>query len=93
MTQPLLSKTRFQRVTVLTNDSDVDGDDLTVQTASAVDGSVSINSDGTLEFTPTSNFTGTTTITYTITDGAGGTDSATVTLTVTENNTPPVAVR
>ena len=79
-------------VTVLTNDSDVDGDDLTVQSASAADGSVSINSDGTLEFTPTSNFTGTTTITYTITDGAGGTDSATVTLTVTENNTPPVAV-
>jgi hypothetical protein len=78
-------------VTVLTNDSDVDGDDLTVQTASAADGSVSINSDGTINFTPTSNFTGTTTITYTITDGAGGTDSATVTLTVTENNTPPVA--
>ena len=78
-------------VTVLPNDSDVDGDDLTVQSASAADGSVSINSDGTLEFTPTSNFTGTTTITYTITDGEGGTDSATVTLTVTENNTPPVA--
>jgi hypothetical protein len=78
-------------ITVLDNDSDVDGDDLTVQTASTPDGSVSINSDGTLEFTPTSNFTGTTTITYTVTDGEGGTDSATVTLTVTENNTPPVA--
>lgn len=80
-------------LTVLPNDSDsdVDGDDLTVTTASTPDGSVTINSDGTIEFTPTSNFTGTTTVTYTVTDGAGGTDSATVAVTVSPVNDAPVA--
>ena len=79
-------------ITVLTNDSDVDGDDLTVQTASSPDGSVAINSDGTLNFTPTSDFNGTTTITYTITDGNGGTDSATATVTITPVNDAPVGI-
>jgi hypothetical protein len=78
-------------LTVLPNDSDIDGDDLTVTDASSPDGSVTINSDGTLEFTPTSDFTGTTTVTYTITDGEGGTDTSTVTVTVTPVNDVPVA--
>ncbi len=76
---------------VLGNDSDVDGDDLTVTTATSPDGTVTINPDGTLEFTPNPNFNGTTTISYEISDGNGGTATATVTVTVNPINDPPVA--
>ncbi|MCK0129260.1 Ig-like domain-containing protein [Erythrobacter sp. F6033] len=76
---------------VLGNDSDVDGNDLTVTTAASPDGTVTINPDGTLEFTPNPNFNGTTTISYEISDGNGGTDTATVTVTVNPINDPPVA--
>ncbi len=76
---------------VLGNDSDVDGDDLTVTTATSPDGTVTINPDGTLEFVPDPNFNGTTTISYEISDGNGGTATATVTVTVNPINDPPVA--
>ncbi|MFN3191754.1 MAG: Ig-like domain-containing protein [Aureliella sp.] len=78
---------------VLGNDSDVDGDSLSVQ--SATDGSsglVSVNSDNTLTYTPNAGFFGTDAFTYTITDGNGGTSTATVNVTVDEQNDPPTAV-
>ncbi|MCW1949743.1 MAG: tandem-95 repeat protein, partial [Octadecabacter sp.] len=68
-------------IDVLGNDTDVDGDDLTVTNATSPDGEVTINPDGTLTFTPDENFNGTTTITYTVDDGNGGTDTATVDVT------------
>jgi large repetitive protein len=78
-------------VAVLANDSDVDGDLLTVTSATSPNGAVTINPDGTITFVPTANFNGPTTITYTISDGNGGTSTATVTLTVTAVNDLPVA--
>ena len=78
-------------VAVLTNDSDVDGDPLTVTAASSPDGAVMINPNGTITFTPNANFNGPTTITYSISDGNGGTSTATVTLTVAPVNDVPVA--
>ncbi len=78
-------------VAVLGNDSDVDGDPLTVTGATSPDGQVTINANGTITFTPNPNFNGVTTITYTISDGKGGTSTATVTLTVAAVNDPPVA--
>ncbi|MBB1609658.1 MULTISPECIES: retention module-containing protein [unclassified Pseudomonas] len=68
---------------VLANDSDVDGDALSVTSASASNGSVTINTDGTLTYTPKANFSGSDSITYTISDGHGGTASSTVALSVT----------
>ncbi|WP_281685941.1 retention module-containing protein [Pseudomonas citronellolis] len=68
---------------VLANDSDVDGDALSVTSASASNGSVTINADGTLTYTPKANFSGSDSITYTISDGHGGTASSTVALSVT----------
>ncbi|ANI15219.1 hypothetical protein A9C11_15055 [Pseudomonas citronellolis] len=68
---------------VLANDSDVDGDSLSVTSASASNGSVTINADGTLTYTPKANFSGSDSITYTISDGHGGTASSTVALSVT----------
>jgi hypothetical protein len=79
-------------VTVLTNDSDPEGDPLTVTAASAANGTVVINADGTITYTPTANFNGTDTITYTISDGHGGTSTATVTVSVAAVNDAPVAV-
>ncbi|WP_206483423.1 Ig-like domain-containing protein [Thalassotalea sp. G2M2-11] len=78
-------------IAVLVNDSDPDNDVLSVISASASSGQVSINTNGTLSFTPAANFSGTVTITYTISDGNGGTSTATVTVTVTDVNDIPVA--
>ncbi|SEK22860.1 hypothetical protein SAMN05444354_10139 [Stigmatella aurantiaca] len=44
-----------------------------------------------VRFTPAAGFVGTTTFTYTVSDGKGGTDTATVMVTVSEKNNPPVA--
>lgn len=78
-------------VNVLTNDSDPDLDPLTVTDATSPDGDVSIDG-GILTFTPTGNFNGPTTITYTVDDGQGGTDTGTVNVTVNPVNDAPVAV-
>lgn len=70
-------------IDVLGNDSDVDGDTLTVVSATSPNGDVVINADGTLTFTPAANFDGAdATIEYTVSDGQGGQDTATVTVTV-----------
>ncbi len=71
-------------IPVLDNDTDVDGDTLTIASASSPNGDVTINPDGTLTFEPTPGFEGEATITYTINDGNGGTDTADVTVTVEE---------
>ena len=48
-----------------------------------------MNPDGSLTFTPNANFTGPVDFTYTIADGKGGTDTATVTLNVQPINDLP----
>ncbi|HHG3308824.1 TPA: tandem-95 repeat protein [Vibrio parahaemolyticus] len=80
------------RIDVLVNDSDVEGDVLSIQSASvpSEQGSVDIV-DGKLVFTPAENFNGEATITYIVTDG-DLTDEAKVTVTVTPVNDSPVAV-
>jgi VCBS repeat-containing protein len=80
-------------ITVLANDSDPDGDPLAVQSVTlGAHGSVARNPDNTVTYTPDFNFNGTDAFTYTITDGKGGTDSATVNVTITPVNDGPIAV-
>jgi VCBS repeat-containing protein len=75
-------------IDVLDNDSDVDGDTLTVDSVTqGANGSV-INNGGNVTYTPALNFTGIDSFTYTINDGHGGTDTATVTVNVTVIETP-----
>ena len=79
-------------ITVLTNDTDADGDTLSVTAASALHGTVSVNSDGTLNYTPDADYSGEDTITYTLSDGNLTDDTGTVTVTVTGSNDAPIAV-
>ena len=76
-------------IAVLTNDTDADGDPLVVTSASAPHGSVTINGDGTLNYTPNADYNGSDTITYSISDNRGGTATSTVAVTVTPVNDPP----
>ena len=92
--------------TILNNDSDPDGDTVTVTSATGLTigtatqvagvdknnvavadaGDLTLNTDGTYTFVPTNGFTGTVNdITYTISDGNGGTDTATLNLNVIDN--------
>ena len=79
---------------VLDNDSDPDGDDLTATLATGpLNGSVVLNDDGTYTYTPDDGFTGNDSFTYTISDGKGGEDTATVVISVSDApNQDPDAV-
>jgi PKD repeat protein len=77
-------------ISVLANDSDPDTwQVLTVSsTTTPTSGTVVVNVDQTVTYTPAGGFAGTATFNYTLSDGIGGTASALVTMTVT---TPPAA--
>jgi hypothetical protein len=70
-------------IRVLDNDTDADGDLLSISSASANHGSVTISSDALIYEAPVDYF-GTDTVTYSITDSNGGTATGTVTVNVTE---------
>lgn len=78
-------------IDVLANDTDPNGDPLTVTEASAVNGTVTINSDGTLDYTPNPDFTGEDTITYSVQDPGGNSASGSVLVDVAPVNDGPVA--
>ena len=54
-------------------------------------GTAVINGDN-IDYTPDANFNGSDSFTYTVDDGNGGTDTATVNITVTPVNDAPVGV-
>ena len=82
---------------LLANDSDPDGDALSVSPAPvsgpAAGALNALNADGSFSYTPAGTIGSTDTFVYEISDGNGGTATATVTLTVvgTPANQPPVA--
>ena len=80
-------------IDVRTNDSDVDGDTLTVTAATqGTHGTVAITGGGMgVSYTPAANFFGSDSFTYTVNDGQGGSDTATVNVTITNVNDAPVA--
>ncbi len=78
-------------VDVLSDDSDPENDTLTVASVgAAASGTPVINLDNTITYTPNAGFVGDDSFTYTIDDGNGGSDIATVDVTVTSapNQTP-----
>jgi len=71
------------KINVLANNTDPNGDRLTVTAVTTpAHGTVVVNSDGTVTYTPAYNYLGADTFRYTIGDGHGGFSTATVTLTV-----------
>ena len=79
-------ETRFNKPftgNVLLNDSDPDGDELSVLTnTQPANGTVSMHPDGTFTYTPHPGFVGKDTFQYTVIDGNGGYDQAKVHITV-----------
>ncbi len=79
-------------IPVLANDTDSDGDPLTVASVTqGAHGAVTINADNTVTYTPDADANGVDTFTYTVSDGTGGVDTGTVTVTVAAGNDAPVA--
>ncbi|WP_429086270.1 tandem-95 repeat protein [Brassicibacter mesophilus] len=70
-------------IDVLSNDSDIEGDTLNIiNVTQGSNGTVVINTDNTITYTPKSGFSGTDSFEYTISDGNGGENKATVNITV-----------
>ena len=78
-------------VAVLANDSDPDGDPLTVSaTTDPSHGAATISTDGSsVSYAPEVDFSGPDSFTYTVSDGHGGTSTTTVSLTVSAVNDDP----
>ena len=76
-------------INVLANDSDPDGDSLSVRLLGLPErGTAEVNVDDTIEYTPEEGFIGVDSFRYRIRDGTGGSDSATVTVLVELGNSP-----
>jgi len=75
-------------IDVLANDTDIDAGPMSVASVTqATNGTVTINLDGTVNYSPELNFSGSDSFTYTLNGGS----TATVTVTVTPVNDAPVA--
>jgi len=77
---------------LLGNDSDLDGNGLTIASVtSGAGGTTVLNADGSVTFTPNANFNGTADFSYTVSDGTQISAPATVTVEVSAVNDAPVA--
>jgi len=80
-------------VNVLANDSDPDGDALTVGPTLGTPGHGTVVVEGTqVRYTPTANYNGPDSFTYQACDPSGACTTATVLITVAPDNDPPVAL-
>ncbi len=76
-------------VDVLAGDSDADGDNLTVTSCGAASNGNVVQNGNNCDYTPDADYNGADSYTYSISDGNGGTDSATVNVTVASVNDQP----
>ncbi|MCK1307185.1 MULTISPECIES: DUF4082 domain-containing protein [unclassified Bradyrhizobium] len=77
---------------LLANDSDPDGDPLTITGVSSPANGTATFSANTVTFTPTTGYTGPASFTYAISDGRGDTASATASLTVLASSSSTVSL-
>ena len=91
-------------IDLLDGDTDLDGDTLsiqsiagttltpgTAQTIAVTNGTVNVSATGEVTFTPDANYNGAVSFDYVVSDGNGGTDTGTVSGTITAVNDAPVA--
>ena len=78
-------------VSVLGNDTDADGDPLSVAAVTQPANGVASIEGSTVRYEPAANYNGADSFTYTVSDGRGGSDTATVSLAVTPVPDAPVA--
>ncbi len=79
-------------VPVLANDSDADGDTLSIAGVTQPANGTAANGGSAVSYTPRAHFCGVDTFGYTVSDGSGGTATASVTVTVDCVNDLPTAV-
>ena len=79
-------------IDVLARVEDLDGDVPTISNVSSNQGSVILNVDNTISFTPSVNFNGTAQVSYQVDDGRGGVLSITENITVNPVNDVPELV-
>ena len=81
-------------INVLSNDSDADGDTLSVTlNSNPSHGTAIVLSNGSIQYTPSANYHGTDSFTYRITDGNGGSDTATVNVIINDVIDGPNVIR
>ncbi len=87
-----LDEDSAETISVLVNDNDIDGDELSITNkTNGSRGTVIINPDNTLTYQTDENATGSDNFSYTISDGNGGTSTAVVAVTITAvNDTPTI---
>lgn len=79
-------------LSVLANDSDAEGDDLTIVSVSSPAHGTAVISGNQVNYTPDAEYYGNDSFTYAVEDGYGGTATATVTIVIERLNTAPAAV-
>ena len=80
-------------INVLGNDSDADGDSLTVSSVGAPSSGSATTDGATVTYTPAPGFNGVVSFAYTISDGQGGSASALVQITVTGSSPTQITMR
>lgn len=87
--QVLLTNTQPLTINVLANDSEPDGETMTVSVTRAPRrGAATVNANGSVTYTPGSSFVDADSFEYTVSDAQGATDTAVVTVARTPNGTP-----
>jgi len=91
--QPLADSVRLRRnqtiiIDVLANDIDIDNDELSLGVVTSIFGTVTITADNQLHYQAQTDFVGIDTVTYSVSDGNGGTSSAMVSVEVFTNDAP-----
>ncbi len=90
-----VAKNTTSNIDVTANDTDVDGNSTIVSVeiiGSPGNGSVAVEPDGTVAYTPASGYSGPDSFTYKAVDDAGGRSADEATVEISVNNAPPTAI-